>query len=227
MSITAASGGRASACSSPVEAVGGLVHLVAGSARAGARSMSRRVVVVLDDQHPAPDAAGRPVAARRRAARAGAGRSGKRTVNALPRPGPSLAASMRAAVQIHEPLHQGEPDAEPGRRPVEPGLRPARTGRRSAGRRSAGIPAPVSATRQLGLAVPGLDGDRDPPAGRRELHRVAEEVGEDLLEPGLVGLDPRRLAAGTCRRRRRRGRGQGGSPRAARPPRGPPGAGRA
>ena len=39
--------------------------------------------------------------------------SGIRTVNVLPRPGPSLLRLDRAAVQLGEPLGQGQADAQP------------------------------------------------------------------------------------------------------------------
>ena len=80
------------------------------------------VVIVLDDQHPPPDRGRRREPAPRRAASRGVVRSGKRTVNTLPAARPLARHLDATAVQVHEPPHQGEADAEPGRRPVEAGV---------------------------------------------------------------------------------------------------------
>ena len=88
--------------------------------RAGASPGFRRVPVVVHDQHakrPAADAACRRAFAARCPPRCSP--AGRRTVNVLPRPGPSLWAVDPPAVHLHEPLHQRQPDAQPALGPVE------------------------------------------------------------------------------------------------------------
>ena len=118
--MTAASGRRARAWSSPAQAVGGLVHLVAGLLQQVPEHVAG-VVIVLDDEDPAPD----PGAAgtRGRVGRVAGGRAEREADREHAAPAGSFARRLdAAAVQVDEPLHQGEADAEPRRRPVEPGL---------------------------------------------------------------------------------------------------------
>ena len=106
-------------------------------ARAASAASAQRVVVVLDDQHAAP-AAPRGTAsrlARRRRRRAVP--PGSRTVNVAALPGPSLVRLDRAAVQLDEPAHQRQADAEPARARGRACARPGRTGRRRAAERRA------------------------------------------------------------------------------------------
>ena len=74
-----------------------------------------RVVVVVGDEDAARGADRHRLVARgvgsprrRRVARS----SGSRTVNSVPRPGPSLCAPTRAAVHLDEPAHQRQADAQ-------------------------------------------------------------------------------------------------------------------
>ena len=77
------------------------------------------------------------------------------------------------------------------RAPRSPASR-GRSARRCAAARPASIPTPVSVTSIRAPSARGRDVDRDRAAARRELDRVADEVGDDLADPLRVVADPDR-----------------------------------
>ena len=84
------------------------------AAPSSARQRVGRVAVVVDDQDALASAMSPARGARRRPAahRRGVGAAAARRSNSLPRPGPSLVALTRAAVQLDQALDQRQADAE-------------------------------------------------------------------------------------------------------------------
>ena len=69
---------------------------------------------------------------------------GRRTMNSLPLPGPSLVAATRPAVQLDQLLDERQADARGRPASGRASGRPGRTGRRSSGSISGAMPMPVS-----------------------------------------------------------------------------------
>ena len=69
-------------------------------------------------------------------------------------PRPSLSALDRAAVQLDQAAHDGQPEAEPALRAIERLRAPARTARRRAAAARASMPMPVVAHAQHDVASP-------------------------------------------------------------------------
>src|SRR6266404_1126933 len=124
--------------------------------------------------------AGAGVAARGRAA--GSIR-GKRTVNALPRPGPV------PLVEIDKALDEREPDAQTGSGPVQAGL-PLDEQLEDSWEQISRNARPRVLHAQDRVGPLTHHGYYDPPVGGRELHGVVQEVQENLLEARFIGLDP-------------------------------------
>ena len=123
---------------------------------------------------------------------------GSRTVNVAPRPAPSLDRVDGAAVQLDELPHDREPEAEPAVLRACSTRRPGGSGRR----RRAGTPARCRCRcrrRTSSSRSPArLSVTATRPPARRELHRVRQQVPDDLLQP--IGIAERRPALGRARR---------------------------
>ena len=108
---------------------------------------------------------------------------------ALPRAG---AGGLDGAVlQLDQPPDQREPDAQPALRPVEAALALDEQIEdvREQVRRDAHARV-LHLEECVGPSAP--DGHANAAAGLRVLERVGEQVGDDLLEPHAVGVDPHR-----------------------------------
>ena len=191
MSSRTTSGASAAAI---VERRGAVVrdrHLVAVEPRAASRGSRprrrcrRRPGCAGAARRPRRASASRPSTARRLALR----RSGRRTTNSLPQPGPSLGARTRAAVQLDEALDEREPDAEAALRAVRACARPARTARRPRAASRARCRCRCRARRSPPRR-PSLRHARARCARRRSvLGRVVEQVRDHLREPRRVAVD--------------------------------------
>ena len=93
-------------------------------------------------------------------------------------------------MQVHEPLHDGQADAEPALRPVQTAVglcEQVEDARQHVGPNAdAVVPHP-----QRHLILLALDDHVDPPAWLRVLRRVRDEIGDDLHEARRVPLDVR------------------------------------
>src|SRR6266481_696021 len=114
---------------------------------------------------------------------------GKRTVNALPRPGPALVTSICPLWRSTRRLTSVSPMPRPAParcrlvRPLDEQLEDSweqisRNAR----------PRVLHAQDRVGPLT--HHGYYDPPVGGRELHGVVQEVQENLLEARFIGLDP-------------------------------------
>ena len=134
----------------------------------------------------------RCIALRRHRAPAAAAIAGRRSVKVAPLPGPSLATSIVAAVQLDDAPRQRQADAEPAAFALGPLLRldrrartRARRSRRPCRRRRrspSARPRPRSASTRSAMR---------PPAAVC-LHGVRDQVGHDLLDARAVGVHPGR-----------------------------------
>jgi hypothetical protein len=118
--------------------------------------------------------------------------TGRRTVNSLPRPGPSLRAAMRPPCSSTSRPREREPDAETvrrvrGRGPAGENMSNSRA---AAGRDADAVVR--HGDERLG-ALP-LGAHAQVAAGLGVVRRVVEQVREDLRQPHGVGVEPDRLA---------------------------------
>ena len=180
----------------------------AGSAQDRGRSSSRGVGLVVDDQHAhagrGPPASRGVCTARSTRRRRGSGggalrrgasarvrtaATGSVTVNVAPCPSPALSASTVPPCSstmcrtIVSPMPSPPCDARAAAVGLAEAVEDVRAGT------SASMPAPVSVTRIATCAVDAVEPHLDAPAVRRELHRVAEQVPDDLLQPVGVAVD--------------------------------------
>src|SRR5580765_8058631 len=150
------------------------------------------VGVVFHDQDVAPGGGcrGHRLRDRLRRRRYGGQAHGERGAFARP----VARRARRAAVELGEPAHQGEADAEAAFSPVErlvaldEELEDARLQR-------LGHPDSGIADLEHGVMAGPADAYADRPAGWSELERVSDQVRDDLLDPRLVGVDPDRIEA--------------------------------
>ena len=204
MSTTAASISEPRARSSPVRPSAASCTscpLRSSRWRSMVRASSLSSTISTRRRTEAPPGAGASAAAAR-----GGVWSGKRTVNTLPRPGPSLATSMRPPCRSTSRFTRVRPMPSPAAGRWSAGVA-LHEQVEDPGQEIGGEPGAGVLHAEHGLAVAGRDGDGHPAIRRRELHRIAEEVVEDLLEPGLVGLDPHRSVRLAVQVPRRRGGG--------------------
>ena len=158
-----------------------------------------RVDVVVDDQDAARGgrSRGRPASAVRRAPRgAAAPASGRRTVNSLPRPGPSLWASTVPPCSSTRLLTSVRPRPRPPSAAVERAVGLGEQARRRAASISGAMPMPLSRDADDDLAA--LAAGREPDRGRPAvgvLGGVVQQVGDHLRQPRRVG---RRASTGSA-----------------------------
>ena len=162
------------------------------------RERLRAVLVVVDDRMRRRAAPPRGVGSR---GDAGRGRArpaiGRRTTNSLPLAESRAVRLDRAAVHLHQRLHQREADAEAAVRALE---RRSTCVNISKTRSSCvgGMPMPLSRTRDHGLARrPRSTVSRDRAARSRVLAGVVEQVAEHLRQPRRVGVAGRSAPAGS------------------------------
>ena len=150
----------------------------------------RSIHVVFDDQHAKDAARGdrRPFGRRR------GGRLPPRSADESP---PRSLARPRTSdadlpfVHFHQPSRQRQPDAQPTGRALEHRLRlmeHVEYPREDVG----GDSDPGIADAHDGLVGLLVGGEPDVPCTRRELHRVVQDIGEDLHQPRTITVDENR-----------------------------------
>ena len=170
----------AAAAASAVSRGRGGLDLVARTAqRRSERPQDLRLVV--DDEDPLPA---------HRASPAGTSTTGRASAKVAPWPGRD-SAQIRAAVRLDEAPRDRQPEAGTGPRitvaPVERLEDPLELG--------PGSPGPWSTTRTIASFRVAVMRTCTTAAGRRELDRVLDQVGDRPLDLAAVDVDDRRLAA--------------------------------